>query len=120
MSIQLNFINNSNVENNVEVVIIQKNVATDFDERAVDWRVIRYCRQGNNYPFDLPLTRPTLWIGAVPHIAHGPVMNSAILSTINTELNLQGIASADIVMTGGGRGGDAMPFDYYLDNIVTY
>ena len=32
MGVQLNFINNSNDTNNSEVVIFQKNVATNFDE----------------------------------------------------------------------------------------
>ena len=38
MDIQLNFINNSNDVNNSEIVIFQKNVATDFDELAVAWQ----------------------------------------------------------------------------------
>ena len=40
MDIQLNFINNSNDANNSQVVIFQKNVATDFDELAVAWQVV--------------------------------------------------------------------------------
>ncbi len=46
-------------------------------------------------------------------------MNSAIVSEINTELSLLGIASADIIMTGGGAAGQgAQPFVFNLENIV--
>jgi hypothetical protein len=34
----------------------------------------------------------------------GRMMNSPIISQINSELSLLGISSADIVMTGGGPG----------------
>ena len=61
--------------------------------------------------------KPTIWIGVVSQIEQGRIMNSAIISTVNTELNLQGIASADIVMTGGGPGADATPFAFSLENI---
>ena len=45
-------------------------------------------------------------------------MNSAIISNINTELSLPGIASADIVMTGGGSGANSAPFTFNLENTV--
>lgn len=44
-------------------------------------------------------------------------MNSAIISQINSEINLFGISSADIVMTGGGPGKDSKPFSFTLENI---
>jgi hypothetical protein len=203
MDIQLNFINNSNDANNSEIVIFQKNVATNFDELAVAWQVIRYCGQGDNHPFVFPMTmqvgasdsygnytpqldaqngqlfqmaltasgdrlvpagngtspkevqvlnslpkgainasiykdgkllatktsiapqqkavfefKPTIWIGVASQVVQGQVMNSAILESINTELSLLGIASADIVMTGGGPGANATPFAFNLENIV--
>ncbi len=62
--------------------------------------------------------KPTIWIGATSQIVQGQVMNSAIISNINTELPLLGIASADIVMTGGGPGPSSMPFTFSLQNIV--
>jgi hypothetical protein len=46
------------------------------------------------------------------------VMNSAIMSCVNTELSLLGIASADIVLTGGGPGRDSSPFQFSLENVV--
>jgi hypothetical protein len=33
-------------------------------------------------------------------------------------LSLLGIASADIVMTGGGPGSNAMPFAFSLQNVI--
>lgn len=61
--------------------------------------------------------KPTIWIGVSSEIEEGEIINSAILSNINTELGLLGIASADIVMTGGGTGSNATPFSFELDNI---
>lgn len=61
--------------------------------------------------------KPTIFIGAVSQIVEGQVMNSAILSEINTELNLLGIQSADIVITGGGGGATAQPFQFALTNV---
>lgn len=63
--------------------------------------------------------QPTIWIGVVSQAVEGEVMNSAIVSSVNTELSLLGIASADIVMTGGGAGSSATPFMFTLAN-VTY
>jgi len=62
--------------------------------------------------------KPTLWIGVCEEVVQGQVMNSAILSDINTELSLLGIASADIVMTGGGPGPNSTPFQFTFANIV--
>ncbi len=55
MDVRLNFINNSNDTNNSEIVMFQKNVATNFDELAVAWQVIRYCGQGDKHPFTFPM-----------------------------------------------------------------
>jgi hypothetical protein len=203
VEVKLNFINQSNDLDNSEIVIFQKNVATDFDELAVAWKVISYCGQGDNHPFSFPMDmyvgasdsygnytpqlkaqngqlfkmaltssgdqlvaagtgtspkevqvlnaltkgainasiykdgrllatktmiapqqkavfqfKPTLWIGAVLQVQEGEVMNSAIISRINTEISLLGIASADIVMTGGGPGPNAQPIAFNLDNVV--
>jgi len=63
--------------------------------------------------------KPTIWIGVVSQAVEGEVMDSAIVSSVNTELSLLGIASADIVMTGGGAGPSAKPFMFTLAN-VTY
>lgn len=60
---------------------------------------------------------PTIWIGVVSQAVEGEVMNSAIVSSVNTELSLLGVASADIVMTGGGAGPDAKPFMFTFANV---
>lgn len=61
---------------------------------------------------------PTLVIGVVSEMQEGEVMDSAIMSDINTELSLLGIASADIIMTGGGPGQASTPFRFTRENVV--
>ncbi|WDD91122.1 hypothetical protein Bsp3421_001017 [Burkholderia sp. FERM BP-3421] len=203
MDIKLNFINRSNDVNNSQIVIFQKNVATDFDELAIAWKVITYCGRGDNHPFVFPVRttltasdsdgnfmpqrpaqngqmfsvarsasgnvlslagassssreiqlrndlrkgaisvsafkdnrllarktgvvpgqkavfefKPTLWIGTASQIEEGATLNSAVISDINTELTLLGVASADIVMTGGGGGSAAVPYQFQLANVI--
>jgi hypothetical protein len=62
--------------------------------------------------------QPTIWIGAVSQVVQGHVMNSVIVDQVDTELSLLGIASADIVMTGGGPGINSQPFAFTLQNVV--
>jgi hypothetical protein len=62
--------------------------------------------------------KPTILIGVVSQVAPGQVLNKAIMSSVHTEISLLGLASADIVMTGGGSGPDAKPFQFNLENIV--
>lgn len=61
--------------------------------------------------------QPRIFIGVASQIVEGEVMNSAIIQQINTEINLFGIQSADIVMTGGGSGPSAAAFNFHLENI---
>lgn len=60
---------------------------------------------------------PTLYIGVVSQIEEGEVMSPELVAQANTEINLFGILSADIVMTGGGPGRGATPFLFRLENI---
>ena len=62
--------------------------------------------------------KPTIWIGAISQVAQGEVMNSAIINDVETEISLLGIASADIVMTGGGSGAASTAFEFNLENVV--
>lgn len=62
---------------------------------------------------------PTIWIGVVSEIEEGDIIDSAVIEMINTELSLLGISSADIVMTGGGGGSEATPFNFSLQNVKT-
>lgn len=61
---------------------------------------------------------PKIWIGVISEVWEGAVMNSAIISQINTELNLSGISEADIIMTGGGSGESSVPYVFQLENVV--
>jgi hypothetical protein len=61
--------------------------------------------------------KPTIWIGAVSQVVQSQPMDSSIVQAVNTELSLLGIASADIVMTGGGPGKNSTPFQFSLQNI---
>lgn len=62
--------------------------------------------------------KPTIWIGVAAGLTEGQELDSSILSSINTEISLLGIDSADIVMTGGGIGPSATPISFSLENIV--
>lgn len=61
--------------------------------------------------------QPKIYIGVVSQVEEGDVMNSAIISQVNTEINLLGITSANIVMTGGGPGEASTAFSFNLENI---
>lgn len=62
--------------------------------------------------------RPTIWVGVVSGIEEGDVIGSEVISSVNTEISLLGIKSADIVMVGGGVGPSAVPYSFTLQNIV--
>ncbi|MBR8299200.1 hypothetical protein KDW49_00485 [Burkholderia dolosa] len=61
---------------------------------------------------------PTLWIGVASQMQESRALHAAVLSSVNTQLPLAGIAAADIVMTGGGTGADAQPFAFALERVV--
>ena len=62
--------------------------------------------------------RPCIYVGVASEVEQGDAMDSAVLSEINKQIYLTGIASADLVMTGGGSGVNSTPFDFTLTNIV--
>lgn len=55
MDIHLTFINNSDDVNNSDIVIFQKNVAVNFEEPAVAWKVIKNCGRNWTHPFTYPM-----------------------------------------------------------------
>ena len=55
MDIEITFINNSNDMNNSEVVIFQKNVATNFESTAIAWTVIKNCGRNWSHKFTYPM-----------------------------------------------------------------
>lgn len=153
MDITLNFINQSDDQNNSQVVIFQRNVSTDFNELAVAknsnprpgniiaWKMISDSKPGDECSFTYPddftvnagkdsktdgeklasvtgLTfKPTIWVGVHNEMIEGEIMNSAILSDINTEISLLGITKANLIMTGGGPGATS-PFKFTLEPIT--
>jgi hypothetical protein len=202
MDIKLNFINQSNDSENVDVVVFQKNEVPEYGQ-VVAWEVIENCGRGDNHPFTYPSTikvsandsygnytpqmaaepgdtyavvqslsgdqlvkildssnpknvvmknqlptgsvtaniyrggkrlaiqtniapeqmaafkfKPTIYIGVVPQVTQGEVMDPAIVSQMNTSFSLLGMSSADIVMTGGGTGSDAQPYSFSLQYVV--
>lgn len=60
----------------------------------------------------------SLWIGAVTQVEEGVVIHPEIIKSVHQKLILTGIATADVVMTGGGPGTSAKPFAFELDNVV--
>ena len=61
--------------------------------------------------------KPRIFIGVVSQIQEGQILDSAIVQQINTEIDLLGISSADIIMSGGGGGPNATPFKFQLANV---
>jgi len=62
--------------------------------------------------------KPSIYIGVASEVEQGQTMDSAVLSEINKQIYLTGIASADLVMTGGGSGVNSSPFQFALSNVV--
>ena len=60
----------------------------------------------------------SIFVGVAPDIEEGQQLNSEVLSQINTEISLEGISSADIVLTGGGDGSGSQPYRFTLENVV--
>jgi hypothetical protein len=61
--------------------------------------------------------KPTVFVGVASEVEEGEVMDSAIISSVNTELALLGVQSADILMRGGGPGPESTPFQFSLENV---
>ncbi|MFA6606787.1 MAG: hypothetical protein WCS75_07310, partial [Sphingomonas sp.] len=62
--------------------------------------------------------KPSVWIGVAPDVAEGQVIDGETLANVNTELSLLGLASADIIMSGGWPGVSSTPFRFSLQNVV--
>lgn len=202
--VNLTFKNESNDANNSEIVIFQKNIASNNSEMPIAWKVIKNCGPGWKHPFIVPYTRqvgatdawgntainplpakggqlfhvfqtnggssikyagqgpnwanigirndlpkgiitteiysdgrllahkvgiapgqkavfnfnPIIWIGIASQIREGQPLNSYVLANTNTKFGVLGIFSADIIMTGGGIGPDATPFEFHLENVI--
>jgi hypothetical protein len=62
--------------------------------------------------------KPTIFIGVASQIQQGEVIDSAVLTSVNMEISLLGISSADIIMSGGGSGTSSVPYTFALQNVV--
>ena len=60
--------------------------------------------------------KPTLFIAAIPYAVEGEVINTDFLPNAKAQINLQGMESADIVMSGGGSGAKATAFTFAIKN----
>jgi len=103
--------NEIHVRNDREIGSIDAQIYRDGKLLAVKTNVVP--AQSAAFQFE-----PTIWIGVVSQVQEEDVLNSAILSQVDKSFNLNGIASADIVMTGGGPGSCSTPFHFELENIV--
>jgi hypothetical protein len=117
MSIDLNFINQSNDLNNSQIVIFQKNATLSSAvvgsiQHAPVHKTISNCTPGNQHPFNLPAV-PSVWITAIPENA----VHNVNTQHADFELSLLGVSSADIIMTGGGPGPNAATFSFTLTNV---
>ncbi|MDJ0835823.1 MAG: hypothetical protein QNK37_04855 [Acidobacteriota bacterium] len=61
--------------------------------------------------------KPVLYLAVASDIEEGQTLNSAVISATSTEISLEGLISADIVMTGGGQGTGAPTFSFTLQNV---
>ena len=109
--INITFINQSSDSNNSQVVIFQQNVPSSFDETAVAWRVIHGVETGyrETFPFPGPVLGADLQQGVQP----GQVIHSAHLSETAASFSLDGVSSADLVLSGGG----GEPHTFTLQNV---
>lgn len=62
--------------------------------------------------------KPALWVTVASQVIEGMAISSAVMSNVATEISLIGIASADVVMTGGGPGEYSTPYQFKLENTV--
>lgn len=62
--------------------------------------------------------KPTLLLSACKGITESQGLEAAVMDAHTTELSLLGVASADIIMSGGGPDQHATPFRFHLENIT--
>ena len=55
-----------------------------------------------------------IYVGVSSQVKEGEEINSAILNDINQSFSLVGITKAELIVTGGGQGPNAEPFQFEL------
>jgi hypothetical protein len=61
---------------------------------------------------------PELWIGVATQVEEGQVMTEAMLAQMTANVSLNGLASADLAMSGAGLGAASKPYAFTLENVV--
>jgi len=64
--------------------------------------------------------RPTLWLSAVSGLEEGTPLDETVWLGVPVALDLFGLLSADIVMTGGGPGSGSTPLVFHLTRRRTW
>ncbi len=99
------------VRNNLYKGSINANIYKDGKLLAVKSAIV----PGQIASFQMP---KKIWIGVISNVREGEIINPADVNQVNTELDLLGVASADIVMTGGDPGKPATEYTFKLENKV--
>ena len=73
MDIEITFINNSNDMNNSNVVIFQKNVATNFESTTIAWTVIKNCGRNWSHKFLYPMQFDVAAADSYGNLSNKPV-----------------------------------------------
>lgn len=60
---------------------------------------------------------PYIYVGVHSEVVQGKALDSAILMDVNTKICLAGVNEAQLIMTGGGVGPNAVPFEFELVRI---
>lgn len=99
------------IRNNLEEGVIYANVFKSGKLLATRTNVA----PGQKAVFEF---KPFILMGVVSQVEEGQVMDSAIISDIDTEFDLTELASADIIWSGGGSGPNSTPFEFTMENKV--
>jgi hypothetical protein len=108
------------------IAIFRHDAAAAPDAPPIAWHVIDDLPAGatQELHYDLPTSHPpkvhlppTIWIGVMSQVTQGEALDAAIAPHGHTEISLSGIASADIIMTGGGPSAASEPFQFALENV---
>lgn len=121
--IRLNFINQSNTAESSSIVIFKDNAAQRHPVFA--WKVLHISKgerqqliiaetakeDENGCKFDAC----SIWVGVMPEVSEGDLIDSSAIPGV-TRFSLMSIASADIVVVGGGSGDSE--FHFNLENVM--
>lgn len=96
--VTLNFINQSNDENNSSIVIFQSTAGSGILAVPSPWTLHLNCPPGNEFSFTLPALD-----AALPYITVAIKNDTGLDETASQEFDLTGISNANIILSGGGE-----------------